>query len=141
MHLYTKTTSRQTKTKHKNKRQRKGTKKPQKSKGKDKRQRLKTAQILRLCRYLKKGFSFLAFRALIFAGFMQYPDKTNKRRDGAKNSLICSYLCGLYIASGPAGFQAVRNSKGSKAGKGPEQRRGLSGQRRGLLERRGQRHY
>ena len=49
---------------------------------------------------------------------MQYPDRTNKRRGGAENSLICSYLHPLSITSITAGFQDVPSGPDQK-GKGP----------------------
>ena len=49
---------------------------------------------------------------------MQYPDRTNKRRGGAKNGFICSYLHPLSIASNTAGFLEVSGGPDQR-GKGP----------------------
>ena len=73
---------------------------------------------MRLCHYFKKGFLFLAFKGSKFAGLMQYPDRTNKRRGGAKNGFICSYLHPLSIASKTAGFLEVSGGPDQR-GKGP----------------------
>ena len=57
----------------------------------------------------------MAFKGSKFAGLMQYPDRTNKRRGGAKKGLICSYLRGLYIQTIKAGlFQYSKGIKGAK---------------------------